>query len=32
MAYSLAISYAGQALIDGFNFVAIPDPTDGFVA
>lgn len=32
MAYSLATSYAGQALIDGFNFVAIPDPTDGFVA
>ncbi|KAK7704902.1 hypothetical protein SLS64_008250 [Diaporthe eres] len=32
MAYSLAISYAGQALIDGFNFVSIPDPTDGFVA
>lgn len=31
MAYSLAISYAGQALIDGFNFVSIPDPTDGFV-
>lgn len=32
MAYFLATSYFGQALIDGFNFESISDPTLGFVS
>ena len=32
MAYSLATSYAGEALLSGFNFFDGADPTNGFVA
>lgn len=32
MAYSLATSYAGHSLINGFNFESISDPTLGFVS
>ncbi|GAW26306.1 putative glycoside hydrolase family 16 protein [Rosellinia necatrix] len=31
MAYSLSTHYAGQGLIDGFNFFTGQDPTHGFV-
>ncbi|OAR02629.1 hypothetical protein LLEC1_08087, partial [Akanthomyces lecanii] len=31
MAYSLVNSYAGDALISGFNWIDTPDPSNGFV-
>ncbi|KAM3515260.1 hypothetical protein MY11210_001153 [Beauveria gryllotalpidicola] len=31
MAYSLATSYGGDALINGFNFIDTPDPSNGYV-
>ncbi|KAG6086238.1 hypothetical protein E4U15_000796 [Claviceps sp. LM218 group G6] len=32
MAYALATSYAGEALLSGFNWFDAPDPSHGFVA
>ncbi|KAG5929228.1 hypothetical protein E4U53_002488, partial [Claviceps sorghi] len=32
MAYALATSYAGEALLSGFNWIDRPDPSNGFVS
>lgn len=32
MAYSLIRTYAGQSLVDGFNWIDTKDPSNGFVS